>query len=201
MSDFDAVPRTALDGARSGRFGNPDENPGLVIAQRHNLGIVALTVRQGRFTELANTVHLHYGLECPRAPRLVQGEAISLIGSGDDHWIAVSERFKHNELHAELATRLDGMASVTDQSDGRVILRLSGRRVRDVIAKIFSIDLHPRSFGPGSAASTGAGHITAQLWQSDDAPTYEIMVFRSFAVSCLRWIKDSAACFGCEVQL
>ena len=37
-----------------------------------------------------------------------------------------------------------GVAAVSDQSDARLVLRVSGPRVRDVLAKGVPVDLHPR---------------------------------------------------------
>lgn len=53
----------------------------------------------------------------------------------------------------DLGQRLRGLASIFDQSGGRTVLRLSGPRARDVLAKGLPIDLHSRAFGPGSAAT------------------------------------------------
>jgi len=68
-----------------------------------------------------------------------------------------------------------------------------------VLAKIVPIDLHPRVFQPGDTAVTGAAHIEVQLWQLDDAPTYEILLFRGFARSFWDWLTHSAAESGYDV--
>jgi sarcosine oxidase subunit gamma len=71
--------------------------------------------------------------------------------------------------------------------------------VRDALAKGFPIDLHPRAFRTGFTAVTSAAHIGAQLWQIDDAPTYEIAVARGFALSFWHWLEASAAEYGIEL--
>jgi sarcosine oxidase subunit gamma len=38
-----------------------------------------------------------------------------------------------------------------------------------------------------------------QLWQLDDAPTYELAVARSLALSLWHWLEASAAEFGLEL--
>ena len=87
------------------------------------------------------------------------------------------------------------MASVTDQSDGYAVVRVSGPKARDVLAKGFPIDLHHRAFGPADVASTQVAYMGATLWQVDDAPTFEIALFRSFAGSFEHWLTESAAEF------
>ena len=68
-----------------------------------------------------------------------------------------------------------------------------------MLAKGIAIDLHPRAFKPGDVALTIAAHIGVQLWQVDEAPTYEIAVPRSLAKSLWAWLSASAAEFGYEV--
>ena len=92
-----------------------------------------------------------------------------------------------------------GLASISDQSGGRTVLRVSGPRARDVLAKGLPIDLHPRAFAPGSAATSTISLMGVQLWQVDDAPSYDIALFRSLSASFWRWLTASAAEFGYEV--
>ena len=102
------------------------------------------------------------------------------------------------ELHsnAACATRWAISRRSADQSDGRIILRVTGPRVRDALAKGVPIDLHPRAFRPGDAAITTVATIGVHLWQVDDAPTYELIVPRSFAVAFREWFDEAAAEFG-----
>ncbi len=96
------------------------------------------------------------------------------------------------DLETELKAALPGLASVVDHSDGRVVIRISGPRARDVLTKGVPIDLDPRAFGPGDAAITHASHIGVILWQLDNTPTYEIALFRSYADNFVHWIEESA---------
>ena len=75
------------------------------------------------------------------------------------------------------------------------IFACGGPKARDALAKGVPIDLHPRVFRPGDAAVTSA-HIGVHLWQVDDAPTYELIVPRSFAVAFREWFDEAAAEFG-----
>ena len=79
------------------------------------------------------------------------------------------------------------------------MLRLSGDRVRDVLAKGVPVDLHPRNFRTGDVASTLVAHIGVQIEQLDDRPTFQLMAFRSLAGSLWSWLTKSAAEFGYEI--
>ena len=80
-----------------------------------------------------------------------------------------------------------------------VLLELRGPRVRDVLAKGVSIDLHPRSFRTGDVAVTTASHLAVHLWQVADEPVYRVLVVRTWFDSLWRWLAASAAEYGCEV--
>jgi sarcosine oxidase subunit gamma len=96
--------------------------------------------------------------------------------------------------------RLDGLASLSDQSDARAVLRLSGPKLRETLAKGCAVDLHARAFRPGDTAITAIAHIGVQLWQVDEGPTFDILVARSMAGSFWRWFSASAAEFGLELR-
>ena len=76
---------------------------------------------------------------------------------------------------------------------------MSGPHARAVLAKGLPIDLHPLAFGSGSAATSTISLMGVQLWQIDDAPTYELAIFRSVSASFWRWLTASAAEFGYKV--
>ena len=124
---------------------------------------------------------------------------MSFVGYGPGQWLAVSEALAGDGLARDLAQRLKGLASISDQSGGRTVLRVSGPRARDVLAKGLPIDLHPRAFAPGSAATSAIALMGVQLWQIDDTPSYDIALFRSLSASFWRWLASSAAEFGYEV--
>ncbi|HEY8276342.1 MAG TPA: sarcosine oxidase subunit gamma family protein, partial [Methyloceanibacter sp.] len=91
-------------------------------------------------------------------------------------------------------------AAITEQSDSKVVIRLSGSCAREVLAKGCSLDLHPRVFKPGDAATTPIALIDCQLWQIDDTPSYDLAVPSSFAGSFWSWLTASAAEAGYSVE-
>ncbi|TAJ34552.1 sarcosine oxidase subunit gamma family protein, partial [Bosea sp. (in: a-proteobacteria)] len=148
---------------------------------------------------LARRVEQSLGLALPTAPRIVSSAGHDVIWSGPDQWLLrARSRGEMPSLIAELAR----YAAVSDQSDARAALRLSGPHLRDALAKGAMIDLHPAAFAVGDAAATSVAHLGVQLWRLPDAAegsAFEIMVARSLAGSFWSWFAASAAEFGCRV--
>jgi len=195
------VPRPALAGAAlPGRHGNPEGGPGVVMAERIGIGLATLAVRKGKAAALDGMVQAVYGAALPDSALLAAGPHAAFIGTGPGQWLAVSEHLAHGALAADLAAKLAGLASVSDQSDGRAVIRIAGPRARDVLAKGLPIDLHPSVFRPTTAATGSIALMGVTLWQVDDMPTYDVAVFRSLAGSFWTWLTASAAEFGYEVS-
>ena len=75
----------------------------------------------------------------------------------------------------------------------RLGLRLTGARVRDVLAQGCSIDLHPRVFTRGSGAQTTLGQAGVVLLALSDAgDDYVVLVRSSFAGYLADWLLDAA---------
>jgi sarcosine oxidase subunit gamma len=139
-----------------------------------------------------------YGLEPPTRPAVAHGRALDLAWAGPEQWLAVSAE---RTVAERLAGELEGLAAVSDQSDGRAVLRLSGPKVREMLAKGCPVDLHPRAFRPGDTAITAIAHVGVQLWQVDDGPTFDLLVARSMAASFWRWLSVSSREFGFAARL
>jgi sarcosine oxidase subunit gamma len=193
--------RSALHGVIvPGRYGKPAATPGVTISERVDLGLATVAVRKGKAEALAAAVRAAYGTGLPSDSTVATGPTVAFMGMAPGQCFAVSETLANGALADDLTAKLAGLASITDQSDGRAVVRISGLRARDVLAKGLPIDLHPGVFRAGSAATSTIGHMGVQVWQVDDVPTYDIAVFRGFAGSFLRWITSSAAEFGYTVE-
>jgi len=133
------------------------------------------------------------GLAPPTHPAWTQAaHGLRLIGTGAGSWLAYEEHAPPFWAE-ELRDQLRSVASVSDQSDGYAIVRLSGEGARTVLQRGAAIDFHPDSFARGSAATTVIAHIGVIVWQLDDAPTYEVATFRSFSDSFRHWLDQTAA--------
>jgi methylglutamate dehydrogenase subunit D len=200
MVDLTLTSRAPLQGvAQPGRFGAVGSRAGLIIEERTDLALASIIARRGRERDLKDAIAEAFEIELPDGPRVATNGALSFAGIGPHRWFAAAENAADTDFVARLQQRLASLASITDQSDGRVVLRLRGNRVRDVLAKGVPLDLHHRSFKTGDVASTLVGHVGVQIEQLDDAPTFRLMAFRSLAGSLWSWLTKSAAEFGYEV--
>lgn len=198
MADTGLLSRSPLVGViQPGHYGQSGE-AGLVVQERAGLQIVSLAARRGQDAALAAAVQTSWGLELPTTPRRVGDGRLAFLWSGRAQWLAIAEGL--GDLESSLRDRLGSLASLTDQSDGRVVLRLSGPRTRETLAKGLAIDLHPRAFTPGDTALTLAGHIGVHFWQLDDTPTYGIAVARGYASSLLGWLIPAGEEFGITIS-
>jgi heterotetrameric sarcosine oxidase gamma subunit len=172
---------------------------GVFAAERDGLALASVHLRKGCLAALTDRVRERFGIELPRGPRRIATGKVAFAGTGPAAWLASSE--EHGDAFVPiLKEALGAMASVADQSSGYAILRLSGPKLRETLAKVLPLDLHPRAFAPGDVASTTASHVGATLWRladaADGSPVFEIAVFRSLAASFWHTLTHSAAEFG-----
>lgn len=173
----------------------------LRVVERRGLGLASVLARKGKVAMLREGIGKLHGLHLPEGPSISTFGKVSFVGIGPGAWFAIGD--DGGEFTPELTRDLAGLASVSDQSGGYGVLRLSGGKVRDVLAKGISIDLHPRAFGIGAAAVTAAAHISIILWRpvdTQETPVFEVAVFRSYAQSFWRWLVDSAVESGTAVS-
>ena len=139
------------------------------------------------------------GADLPTAPNTWvptgTGRAVWL---GPDEWLLSSTTEAPEELAARLhAAVLPLGGSATDVSAQRIGLRLTGARVRDVLAKGCSIDLPPRIFRRGSSAQTTLGLAgVVLLGLADTGDDYVVLVRSSFAGYLADWLLDAALEFS-----
>lgn len=188
---------SGLEGfAVPGRYGQDAGAAGVVASERRNLGLATVAARKGQEAALDAAVRSAYGTALPSGPVTASGKDVRFLGMAPGQWLAVSDVHPNEALASLLAKDLKGRASVADQSSGRVVLRLEGASVRDVLAKGLAIDLDPREFGDGAVATTSLAHIGLQMWRDGEA--YDIALFRSFGGSFWEWLSASAAEFGLD---
>ena len=200
MAETGLQARSALAGLlRAGHQGRP-ATVGVTLTERSGLDIVTVAAYRGQGPAVAAAIREASGLDLPNTPRRVGDAGLAFLWAGDARWTAVSEA-GDDDLEDTLRERLCGLAAITGQGDGRVVLRLSGPSARDVLGKAVAIDLHPRAMRPGDVALTPAFHIAVQVWQVDDAPTYDLSVARSTAGSLAAWMVQACEEYGVEVEV
>ncbi len=178
------LPRVSplADVAIQGRFGADRGAPGVEFRVRHPMSIVTVIARQGQGSAVAAAL-------VPHAPQW----------AGPDQYFVIAEGRGEGALYRELKSALDGIASVSDQSHGRVIIRISGVKARAVLAKGTPVDLHPDECAMGKSALTQMAHVGVHLTRVGEN-AFDLSVFRGFAESFWEWITEQAEEFGYMVR-
>lgn len=194
-------PRGAWNGLlAAGPFGARGK-AGVSIETREGLGIACLIAPEADRDALARALQERLGLALPSEPRIASGAGHSLVWAGVEQWLLIAEERRG---FAELLGSFSGLAAISEQSDSRAALRLSGPMIRHALAKGCMLDLHPSALPVGAAALTSIAYMGVHVWRVADDPSsgdavFEIMVARSMAGSFWSWLSASAAEFGCVV--
>ncbi len=166
------------DIAIQGRFGADRGAPGVTLAVRAPTDIVMVIARKGKARALADALKAYRGV-------VVQ-------------WAGAEQYFVLGRPHVELAQKLGSLASCSDQSHGRVIIRIEGPRVARVLGKGSPVDFHDNEFPVGKSALTQMAHVGVHVTRvGKDA--FELSVFRGFAESFWEWLTEQAEEFGYQV--
>ena len=163
---------------------------GVVAEERHGLAIATVMARRGQSAALAAAVREQFDIALPQGPRCGHSDALTFLGTGPGRWLAIHSA-PQPRFADGFSQQLEGLASVVDQSGAFGVLRLSGPRVLEVLAKGVAIDLDATSFPAGRVAVTQIAHLGATLWKVDEAPSFDIAVARSYASSFAHWLQSS----------
>jgi sarcosine oxidase subunit gamma len=121
----------------------------------------------------------------------------TILGLAWDAWLIVESGVVPDVLLAPFAG-LD--ASAVDVSHAWGVLRMSGGRAREALAKVCPVDLDPAAFKTGDCFQSALARHFALVHAVDDGPTFDLYVPRSFAVSFWDCLSDAAREFGYRVE-
>lgn len=111
-------------------------------------------------------------------------------------WLLVSSAPADHGFGEKLTKRLKGSGYYSEQSDSRVIFRISGRNARELMIKGCRLDLHPSVAKAGFCAQTQMAQIGVLIHQVEDAPVYDLFVYSGFAQEFAEWLDHSSAQYG-----
>lgn len=154
----------------------------LVAGWREGLTIVNLR-GPGDDPAFRQAIESVLGLALPTQPCSTNDSSVlRIVWAGPDDWFIIGPKGQADALVGRLGEALAGQHhALTDVSCGYTVLHVSGTPVRDVLAQGCPLDLHPRVFARGASAGSHFFKASVWLWQTDDAPAYELLVRRSFA--------------------
>jgi len=114
------------------------------------------------------------GVRFGRAARQEDGTLV--VGSGPGEWLLIGPPGRAPAL----ATTIGPDATGVDLTHGRALVRLTGRRGPDVLAKLSSIDLDDELVPDGAALRTAVAAVATDLIRDDQDGT------RSYLLHCER---------------
>ena len=191
MADLTHVRRSPLqhlhDRLEAGSVGG---HRGVALRELPFLTMVSVRVEPG--SPAADRLGALLGVPLPEVcGQVTSSDGHSALWLGPDEWLVVSARTAPEALVAGLRDALAGdRGAVVDVSANRTTLELSGPAARETLEKSCPADLHPRSFGPGSAVTTTLGPVPVLLWQTGEA-SYRVLPRSSFADFTARWLLDA----------
>jgi sarcosine oxidase subunit alpha len=161
-------------------------------------GLVKLVVRAAVDGPVGTALGTRFG----RAVRAAEGTLV--VGSAPGEWLVLSPSGTGAGAGAGvegLRARLVGLeelVSVVDVTHGRALLRLSGPRAADLLAKVCAIDLADDVTPNGAALSTSTAKLVTGLVRDDvdGAPSYLVHCERSSGQYLCDALLDAGAEFG-----
>jgi methylglutamate dehydrogenase subunit D len=171
--------------AMQGRFGADKGAPGVTLSVVHPLSIAMVIARKGKSKALKDA--------------LATLKSVDVLWAGPDQYYVQSTTKSEAALYAELKTKLANIASVTDQSHGRVTICIAGPKARALLAKGTPIDLHDDEFPLSKSALTQMAHLGVHLTRTGK-DEFTVSVFRGFSESFWEWLTSQAAEFGYQVS-
>lgn len=173
------------------------EGGGVTATPLENLNLATVICRKGQAKALAAKVKKLFKVTLEDASRRSGEGAVSFVGTGPGIWLAVNENYDPLWV-MQLTKDLEGLASVSDQSDGYAPIRLEGPKVIEVMEKGVFTDLHLSAFPVGAAGGFSVHHVGVILWRRAEL-AFDILSFRSYDRDLWHWIEESAAEFGLQV--
>lgn len=204
MADFAWIASSPLQHATTpGLRGAAGHQPGIVLSEVRDFSLVLILARRGQGPATAKVAKALFGVEAPSKPRAVAGKSATLIWSGADQFYALFANAEGQSPVEALRESFAGKASLSDQSDGRALVQISGPSARKMLAKLSSLDFDDAIFPVGASAATSIDHTGVNLWRdanaADGSPVFNVLVFTSFADSIWHTILDSSAEYGTEI--
>lgn len=189
-------------GYRVGSFGAA-AGPGIVLRERRPLAIVQIATwpKQSAAARAAASGVLGGGSLSTAPNTSVVAGTTAILAIGPERWLAVAPERASHDLAAALASALGGgLAAVTDLSHSRTVLRLTGPRTLELLAKGCALDLHRSKFPVGACAQGLLAQFGVLIHAVDGMPSLDLYVARSYALALWEWLGESAAEYGYRVE-
>jgi len=162
---------------------------GIRLRERPDLALVSLALPRDREAEAKLAIGSAFGLTIPDPGQSVSNGTHRLMWMAPDRMMLV---FPDDAPLAEPAIKAmlkDGCYS-TNQTDGWVVLSISGPDVREALGRICPVDLHESAFPAGAVARTVMERMGAMVLREGKG-SFLMFSASSSAVSFLRVVETA----------
>lgn len=163
----------------------------LSIVHRRGLAFCQVMARRGQSEALAG--RLGIGAQPARATTTDSFTALPLAPGV---WLMVAGQGRDGAFVQTMADEVEGLGYASEQSHGRVLIRLAGPGAREVLRKECRLDLRPDVLSPGYCGQTIMADVGVTLHYVDDQPTFDLILYPGYARSFWDWLQEAAAEFN-----
>ena len=151
--------------------------------------------------QFQSVVHQHLGMAPPDSPNTYcENGSYTILWLGPNEWLAIASTASKGKLAASLASAMWGMHSaIVDVSHNQTILRIRGPKTIEVLRKGCSLDLDAAAADAYYCAQTSMAKAAVVLRWVDVAPTFDLIVRRSYAEYLALWVEDAAQEYGIAI--
>lgn len=127
------------------------------------------------------------GITLPTTPcTSASMEPCTALWLGPSEWMLLTAESEEKTLLATIKNTLDGIHhQLVDITDYYTMIRLSGAHSREMLAKLTTLDLHPRAFPEGAVKGSIFGRLPATLYrrplENAEEASFELFIRRSHA--------------------
>lgn len=182
------------------RAGQATAQAGVTLRERAFLGHLIL---RGGAIVLDEALREVLGLNLPARPGALVVDASgerSIQWLSPDEWLLIVPGGEEFELENRLREKLgDAHFAIVDVSGGQTVVELSGPKVREVLMKSTPYDVHPSHFPVGKGVTTVFAKSSAIVRRPSE-DRWELVVRRSFADYCYRWLLDAGEEYAVAVE-
>ncbi|MCM2561238.1 sarcosine oxidase subunit gamma [Lutimaribacter sp. EGI FJ00015] len=156
---------------------------GLVtVAEAGLQGMITLRGQTGE-AGFADAVKQATGLDLPDTRTIVAADKRAIAWMSPDEWLLMCPYEDAHDMVAGLRAALAGRHHLVENvSDARAMFTLDGddATLREVLAKLAPVDLHPERFGPGEMRRTRFAQVPGAFWLTAPGAA-RVVCFRSVA--------------------
>lgn len=141
---------------------------------------------------LAAAVDEAVGLAVPGPLTVIADGAARVVWMSTDELLLFCDHAETDAAVTRIGEQMgDAHHMALNVSDARAVIRLTGARVGEVLAKGAPCDCSDHGFPVGTARRTHLAGLAVAIWRLD-SETWEIVALRSYAHHLLTWLEQAA---------